>query len=109
LLRELGARHGLISVQALGEFFFVATRKYRVQLDAAARVIGLWQNAFPTVAASPAALNRAIRIMNSFGLQFWDALLVATVAEKGVTVLFSEDIQNGQIINGVRIINPFGK
>jgi predicted nucleic acid-binding protein len=107
LLRELGARQGLISVQSLGEFFVVATRKYRVQLDAASRVIELWQNAFPTVAASPAALNRAIRIVDGFGLQFWDALLIATVAEKGVTVLFSEDMQNGQIINGVHIINPF--
>jgi predicted nucleic acid-binding protein len=82
--------------------------KYGVQLDTVSGVIELWQNAFPTVPASPAALNRAIRIVNGFGLQFWDALLVATVAEKGVTVLFSEDMQDGQIVNGVRIVNPFG-
>lgn len=76
--------------------------------DGTSRTIELWQNAFPTVAATPTALNRAIRIVDDFRLQFWDALLVATVAEKGVAVPFSEDMRDGRVVNGVRIVNPFG-
>jgi predicted nucleic acid-binding protein len=53
-------------------------------------------------------LNRAIWIVDGSGLRFRDALLVAAVAEKGVTVLFPEDMQDGRIVNGVRIVNPFG-
>jgi len=38
---------------------------------------------------------------------FWDAMLWATVRRAGVRLLVSEDFQDGQTIEGVRIINPF--
>jgi predicted nucleic acid-binding protein len=109
LLRELGLRHGVVAVQALGEFFVNAVRRYRINLDDALHAIVLWQSAFTTIAAQPAALVHAIRLVRRFDLQFWDAMLIATLAENGVRVLFSEDLQDGQTIDGVLIINPFGQ
>lgn len=107
LLRELGLRRGMLAVQALGEFFVNAVRKYGVDPDAAANVIDLWQSAFTIVGARSTELVNGIRLSRRFELQFWDALLIATVAKNGARVLFSEDLQHGQTIDGVLILNPF--
>jgi predicted nucleic acid-binding protein len=40
-------------------------------------------------------------------LSFWDALIVVTAAKCGATVLYTEDLNHGQEILGVRIVNPF--
>ena len=40
-------------------------------------------------------------------MAFWDAMLWATARRAGVGVLVSEDFQDGQTIEGVRIVNPF--
>lgn len=40
-------------------------------------------------------------------LSFWDAMLWATARRIGVRVLISEDFQDGEILNGVRFVDPF--
>ena len=54
-----------------------------------------------------AALNRAIAAVESSQLAFWDAMLWSAARDAGVTLLLSEDFQNGQELGGVRIVNPF--
>jgi len=50
---------------------------------------------------------RALEATPRFALSFWDALIWAAAAEAGVPVLYTEDLQHGQEIDGVRIVNPF--
>ncbi len=40
-------------------------------------------------------------------IQFWGALAARAAAQAGCKVLFSEDMQQGQKIDGVRVVNPF--
>jgi len=40
-------------------------------------------------------------------ISFWDALIVRAAQESGCTVLYSEDLQHGLKIDGLRVINPF--
>jgi len=40
-------------------------------------------------------------------LSFWDALIVATATRCGATTLLTEDLNAGQVLEGVRIVNPF--
>jgi predicted nucleic acid-binding protein len=40
-------------------------------------------------------------------ISFWDALVVRAAKEGGCSVLYSEDLQHGQSVDGVRIVNPF--
>lgn len=49
----------------------------------------------------------AFRIEDEAGISFWDALIVAAAARGGVTRVLSEDLNAGQIISGVRVVNPF--
>jgi predicted nucleic acid-binding protein len=58
-------------------------------------------------AATPDDLSQAMRAVAVYRIGFWDAMLWATARRAGVQTLFSEDFQDGQTIEGVRILNPF--
>lgn len=97
----------ILSLQALSEFFFAVTRKGKMPMEEAAAQVHDWQLVFPVVVARPDTLSRAISAAREHNLGFWDALLWATVKTAGVTVLLSEDFQDGRELDGVRFRNPF--
>jgi predicted nucleic acid-binding protein len=97
-----------LALQNLGEFYHVATRKGHLAPAAAAvRALGLMR-AFrhrlvePTAAAVELALNAAA----AGQLSYWDAHLLATLGQVGVSVLLSEDMQDGAVFAGVTVRNP---
>ncbi|MCY7350108.1 MAG: hypothetical protein LH606_05515 [Cytophagaceae bacterium] len=50
----------------------------------------------------------ALRIKGRYGYQFYDSLIIATALQVGCTVLYSEDMQDGQVIDlRLTILNPF--
>ena len=49
----------------------------------------------------------AIDLHRLHQVSFWDALIVRAAKEGGCSVLYSEDLQDGRTIDGVRIVNPF--
>lgn len=53
------------------------------------------------------SLDRALFIMQTASISFWDAAIVASASEAGCSVLLTEDLNHGQIIAGVQIRNPF--
>jgi predicted nucleic acid-binding protein len=93
-----------LSLQCLGEFYHVVTRKYGFAAEQARSAIGRWRHAFVVHAAGVETLERAMLNAERHRLSFWDALLLATLRERGVTILFSEDMQDDQVIDGVRIV-----
>jgi predicted nucleic acid-binding protein len=46
-------------------------------------------------------------VESRYGLNYWDALVVAAAQHQGCTVVLTEDLQHGQQIDSVRIVNPF--
>ena len=53
-------------------------------------------------------IHIALDILERYGFSWYDSLIVATALEAGCDTLYSEDMQNGQLIEGrLRIINPF--
>ncbi len=56
----------------------------------------------------PETLQDAIRIADLYGYSFYDSLILSSSLSVGCSILYSEDMQNGQMIDGVlKIINPF--
>ena len=96
----------VLTLQALGEFYFAVTRKGKLPLREAKAQVEAWQELFPVAAAKPSTLNRAIAATLSHQLGFWDAMLWATARDACVTLLLSEDFSDGQILDGVHIVNP---
>lgn len=63
----------------------------------------VWRFALPT----QAVLERAVKLIGSYSLSFWDAMIIGACAEAGVTHLYSEDLSMYPQIEGVQLINPF--
>lgn len=83
------------------------TRKRIVAPDTAKDQIDLWMQVFQVVAASPTALRQAMTASAEGLFSFWDALLLATVAEAGCSVLYSEDMAEGAELGGCTVRRPF--
>jgi predicted nucleic acid-binding protein len=98
---------GVVSMQVLQEYFVSVTRKLRVDAAIARRKVELLAE-FDVAAPELADILAAIDLHRLHGFSFWDALVIRTAKQSGCTVLFSEDMQDGQEIDGVRIVNPFG-
>lgn len=110
LYRDLVASGiGALSVQILGEFFSATTRRLRPPLpipDAIDAVTDLWLS-WRVLDLVPQLVIEAMRGVESYKLSYYDALIWATAKHYGVPFLLSEDLNGGQVIDGVRIINPF--
>jgi len=96
-----------LTLQALSEFYFAVTRKRIAPPDEAAALAGAWLEAFPTIAATRGAVRAALGAAAAGRASYWDALLVATAAEAGCSVILTEDMADGAMLAGIRIHNPF--
>jgi predicted nucleic acid-binding protein len=94
-------------LQTFCEFFNIATRKMRMDAEAASALVEAWNEAVFVEPATPADLSTAMRGVRRYRLSFWDAMLWATVRRVGAPALISEDFQDRQEIEGVEFINPF--
>ncbi len=61
----------------------------------------------PRVEPSLPLYMNAIRLHERYQISFYDALIVAGAVAAGCTTLYSEDMQHGQLFDGVRVVNPF--
>ncbi|MFC4309249.1 PIN domain-containing protein [Steroidobacter flavus] len=96
---------GRVSVQVLQEFYVTAIRKLKIpraNAREAVQVYAPWVQS-PT---TPEIILRASDLSESAQLYFWDALIVASAEEVEATLLYTEDLNAGQTIAGVRIVNP---
>ena len=97
-----------LTLQAVSEFYAAATRKGRMAVAEAAAQASDWLDLFPCLASSPTAVRTALAATASARASYWDALLVATAAEGGCTAILTEDLADGGLLGGVRVLNPFG-
>ena len=108
LITEMAASgRGVISTQVLQEYYVTATRKMGVAPLAAKSVVQSFRM-FEVVQLSPDLIEQAIDRSVLSQLSFWDALIVAASAASGCTTIYSEDLNAGQVIGGVKVVNPFG-
>ena len=57
---------------------------------------------------NPETIKKAIEIANKYGFSFYDSLIINAAIESGCKMLYSEDMQHGQVIEKkLTIINPF--
>jgi len=109
VIRELVSQNSaVISMQVLQEFYSVLTTKMNCdKLLAKEAMLGFTR--IPLVQTDLALLQQAIDISILTRLSFWDALIVAAAEYANCTMLYSEDMNAGQTIRGIRIVNPFSE
>lgn len=98
---------GTISVQVLREFYSAVRREPQPlsDEDAAAAVRRL--AGFSPISEDTDMVLGAVRRTGEMSISFWDALIVEAALKSGADRLFTEDMQHGQVIEGMRVENPF--
>jgi predicted nucleic acid-binding protein len=109
LLRELmTAQVFQTSTQVLQELFVTLTRKVATPMTAELALRYLDQiAAWPVIVLDYGGAREAIELSSNANLSLWDALVIVAAARSGATRLYTEDLQDGQLILGVEIVNPF--
>lgn len=101
---------GVISTQVLQEFFYRITNKIRKPLDVKiAKEIVSDLLTWDVVVNDGESLLKAIDIHKRYRYSFWDAMVIQAALKGNASLLLSEDLSDNQIIDGVRIKNPFVK
>lgn len=103
------AQGGTVSVQVLNEFANVAYRKMKLSwAEVSAALASLRILCAPPLPLTVATHEAALAIATRYQFSFYDALIVASALEADCTMLFSEDMQDGQVIGGrLTIQDPF--
>jgi predicted nucleic acid-binding protein len=100
-------RSGCMSVQVLQEFYVTVTRKLRAPVARArARELVRAYSSWVLSPTTPETVVRATELSEAAEIGFWDALIVAAAEQSGADTLYSEDLNDGQVIAGVRVVNP---
>ena len=98
---------GVISTQSLQEFFAATTRKLLCTKEKAKEYIENFSESFTVEQVSVPLILKAINISIKNQFSFWDSLILAAAIQTGCIICYSEDLTNGQIVDGVKILNPF--
>ena len=105
LIANLGGS-AIISTQVLQEFFNGAVNKMGFSADKA-RTLAQIHARLQVVDSNADLVLSAIEISIESQVSIWDALIIRAAEISGCKVLYSEDMNHGQTIRGVRIENPF--
>ena len=99
---------GVISTQVLQEFFVNVVQKIPNPIDKqqAKEIVRDFLKWHVVVNTGDSIID-AIDICLRFGYSFWDSMIIEAAIKGGAAVLISEDLQDGQVVSGVRIKNPF--
>jgi predicted nucleic acid-binding protein len=104
------SREGVLSIQVLQEFYVNVTRKLKKPLSASkAREIVEEYLTWTIVDNTGRMLLDAIELQRKAQLSFWDSLVVQAAIDSGCNKLYSEDLNAGQRIGSVTIVNPFSR
>jgi predicted nucleic acid-binding protein len=101
-------KNGVISTQVLQEFYVNVTRKIPNPITPVmARGIILNYFSWHVKAIEPHTILLASEIEERHVLSFWDSLIIATASQSNAEKILTEDLNHGQVIEGVLIENPF--
>jgi predicted nucleic acid-binding protein len=109
LIRDLWqSGEGCLSIQVLHEFYVNVTQKVAKRLPAEAAVqiiadLSVWEVHCPSVED----LLDAIRLQDRHQISFWDAMIIASAIQLGCEILWSEDLNLGQVYDQVEVRSPF--
>jgi predicted nucleic acid-binding protein len=96
------------STQVLQELFVTLTRKVRKPMTSEQALRYLDQiAAWPVAVLDYSAVRHAVELSAKAKLSFWDALVIVAAARSGAKRLYTEDLQDGQTILGIEVVNPF--
>lgn len=107
-VEDLLDRAGVISVQVLNEFTAIAARKLAMPFVEIRELLSIVRAICRTEPLTVEDHERAVEIADRYRFAFYDSVIVASALRAGCKALYTEDLQNGQVIDGrLTVIDPF--
>jgi len=98
----------VISIQVLNEFIWIMNRKYRISFEKLQILSDIFWRKFEVVLLRKSSVDKALSVANQYKYSYWDSLIIVSALENKCKILYTEDMQDGQIIEGkLKIENPF--
>jgi predicted nucleic acid-binding protein len=97
---------GVLSTQVLQEYCNVAIKKLKLPVAHIRAQLDMYEQ-FEVVQITPAIIRTGLDLNQTRSVGFYDALIIASAQTAGCNVLFSEDLNTGEVIAGVQLLNPF--
>jgi predicted nucleic acid-binding protein len=99
---------GVVSVQVLNELASVTRSKSKMTWSEVRQAVQGTMIMCPNVIPlTDETFLEALRISERYGFSIWDGSIIASALDVGCTTLYTEDLQHGQVVEGLRIENPF--
>jgi predicted nucleic acid-binding protein len=97
-----------ISTQVLNETTNVLNKKYGINWNVLEDLITDFENNFFVQILTPNDVRKACRIADRYKFSFYDSMIISSAIECNCSILYSEDLQDSQMIgNNIKIVNPF--
>ena len=107
LLKEAANENAVvISTQVLQEFYVTAVKKLNANPLVVKEIINSFEK-FDIIAVTVEMIKDAVDIRLLNKISFWDAIIVVSAEAAKCSALLTEDLNSGQIIKGVKVVNPF--
>lgn len=97
----------VISTQVLQEFYNISTGKLQQDKKATKTIIRNFSANLEVVQVSCEIIDFAIDLNMNTQFSIWDSLILASAINAECSLLYTEDLNSGQIVDGVKIVNPF--
>ena len=97
---------GVLSTQVLQEYCNVALKKLKLPAQHIRAQLDLYEQ-FEVVQVTPAVIRAGLDLHQTRSVAFYDALIIASAQIAGCNQLFSENLNAGETMAGVSIVNPF--
>ncbi|MBI4690053.1 MAG: PIN domain-containing protein [Nitrospirae bacterium] len=108
VLSLLGHEMVCLSTQVISEFIWVMNGKFNIDMKSLKVITDNLFEIYTVFRINNSTIVKAIDTALQFHFSYWDSLIVASAIESNCRVLYTEDLQHGQIINSnLSVLNPF--
>ena len=108
IAKSLLKQYPAISTQVINEVINVGTRKLKLSPDEIRALFELLKRSCDVKMIDCSTIDLALKTRKRYGYSYFDSLIIASALEHRYSILYSEDLQDGQVIEGtVTIRNPF--
>jgi len=105
---ELFNENPVVSSQVISEYLNVMRKKFRMEKNALMQLCSLWLEKCSVQPVILSTIKLAQDLVGKYDFQMFDGIIVAAALEADCDILYSEDMQNGQIVeNMLKIVDPF--
>jgi predicted nucleic acid-binding protein len=98
----------VISSQVISEYLNYMMKEYKIEKKKLIRACALWLKKCTVQPVGSSTIELASRLIDRYDFQLFDGIIVASALEANCDILYSEDMQHGQVIEAsLKIINPY--